>query len=443
MSSRVLLRAVAPLWVVSLSLLTCPAPLLGQDAIPVDRLVRQLGSDSFAEREAASEALERLGAGALAPLRQARAANHDAEARRRAARLIDVIEESLYREVSCFRGHRRSVCGVAFSPDGRRAVSGSDDGTARLWDVETGKELARLSGTGPHVLSVNISADGRRGLVGGEDGPARLWDLTTGQELLRSGFGGGRGMVFLPDGRRALSVGKDGTVCLWDTRTGLDERSFDVGEGVGVAALSPDGHRVLWGAAAVGREDKQSAAPLPGRGRAGVVRDVFAGRAPGARRGVGRDRAAVGLTAMTQRCRATFPPWERPGVVWKGCCCSGQFPSGLPSALASIPLAFAVGRMADHDFGRMDAGGRGMTVRGAVWPWRRGLLDGAPDDAGLLLGCHALRPCRLPTLTRPRPLALWGVDGRPLVRLESVPGAVRRDVDAARGNGTVGSARAS
>ena len=39
-----------------------------------------------------------------------------------------------------------SVCSAAFSPDGKRVVTASDDNTARLWDAETGREIATLKG---------------------------------------------------------------------------------------------------------------------------------------------------------------------------------------------------------------------------------------------------------------------------------------------------------
>ena len=71
---------------------------------------------------------------------------------------------------------------VAFSPDGRRLASASDDGTVRLWDPATGAELAALTGHTGQVTAVAFSPDGRRLASAGWDGTVRLWDPATGAE---------------------------------------------------------------------------------------------------------------------------------------------------------------------------------------------------------------------------------------------------------------------
>ena len=74
---------------------------------------------------------------------------------------------------------------VAFSPDGRRALSGSTDHTAILWDAETGAIFRALAGHTADVYSVAFSPDGRRALTASWDSTPRLWDLATGEELAR------------------------------------------------------------------------------------------------------------------------------------------------------------------------------------------------------------------------------------------------------------------
>jgi WD40 repeat protein len=158
------------------------------------------------------------------------------------------------RERAVLEGHRGWVLSVAFSGDGRLLLSGGADRTLRLWDVATGKQLRRLDG---HTAGVRatISRDGRRALSGGEDGDnsVRLWDLETGQELRRCAghTAGVRGVALSADGQRALSGGNDRTVRLWDLQTGMEVRCFKGHtDRVMSVALSPDGRLALSAAGA-------------------------------------------------------------------------------------------------------------------------------------------------------------------------------------------------
>ena len=72
----------------------------------------------------------------------------------------------------------------AFSPDGKRALSGADDNTVRLWDVETGRCLRVLEGHTDRLSGAwRGSADQRRALSGADDNTVRLWDVETGRCL--------------------------------------------------------------------------------------------------------------------------------------------------------------------------------------------------------------------------------------------------------------------
>ena len=75
----------------------------------------------------------------------------------------------------------RAVLSVAFAPDGQSILTGSDDNTAKLWDLK-GHELQSFQGHTSSVLSVAFAPDGQSILTGSEDNTAKLWDLK-GHEL--------------------------------------------------------------------------------------------------------------------------------------------------------------------------------------------------------------------------------------------------------------------
>src|SRR4051794_16682755 len=81
----------------------------------VPALVRQLGADTKAERDAASSALEKIGGPALRELRAALLKSTDAEIRKRARQLVDKIELRLFGEERSFSGHVGAVNAVAFT----------------------------------------------------------------------------------------------------------------------------------------------------------------------------------------------------------------------------------------------------------------------------------------------------------------------------------------
>src|SRR5579872_3203261 len=78
-------------------------------------------------------------------------------------------------------GHSTFINSAVFSPDGKRALTGSGDKTACLWDVASGRELRRLEGHSDVVYTVAFAPDGRRAVTGSKDRTVRLWDVATGE----------------------------------------------------------------------------------------------------------------------------------------------------------------------------------------------------------------------------------------------------------------------
>ena len=128
-----------------------------------------------------------------------------------------------------FKGHAGAVWSVAFSPDGKWVVSGSNDSTLKLWNAATGALVHTFGGHAGPVYSVGVSPDGKWLLSGSDDKTLRLWNAATGA-LVRT-FGGHAGPVysaaFSPDGTRLLSGSKDATLKLWDTATGALTRTLE------------------------------------------------------------------------------------------------------------------------------------------------------------------------------------------------------------------------
>jgi WD40 repeat protein/serine/threonine protein kinase len=111
------------------------------------------------------------------------------------------------------------VNALDFSADGRSLVTGSaGSNDLELWDAQSGRRLAVLSGhTGP-VMAVKYSPVGTAIASAAEDGTIRLWK-PSGQgpgDVLRGHVGAVMGVAFSPDGTRIGSIGSDRTVRLWD-----------------------------------------------------------------------------------------------------------------------------------------------------------------------------------------------------------------------------------
>ncbi len=144
-------------------------------------------------------------------------------------------------------GHTAAVRSVVFSPDGKFALSGSDDNTLRLWDVESALSLRTFEGHASYVWSVSWSPDGRRILSASNDHTVLLWDVASGR-MLRT-FEGHQNSVstvsWSPDGSCAISGSHDYTMRLWDIDAGDCVRTFQCSNSTLSVSWSPDGRRIL------------------------------------------------------------------------------------------------------------------------------------------------------------------------------------------------------
>jgi WD40 repeat protein len=137
-------------------------------------------------------------------------------------------------EVRRYLGHKKrpwwvgelipaaAVAGVAISPDGQRALSGSRDQTARVWDLRTGEQLACFEGhrrsPGWWRRLVGVAWLGNeQAISASENGVVCVWDAATGQEIARHLHGAAVAcLVAAHDGRLVVTGGRDGIVRVWD-----------------------------------------------------------------------------------------------------------------------------------------------------------------------------------------------------------------------------------
>jgi WD40 repeat protein len=161
-----------------------------------------------------------------------------------------VWETSSGRLVTLLGGHQQRAWDIAFSPDGRRLATVSDDRTIKLWSADDWTCLNTLVGHDAWVTAGAFSPDGLRLATTSGDKTVRLWDVATGAPILSmAGHSEAPSAVrFDANGRFVASGGYDRLVRLWDVSANREPTVLAIHQGPvwGVAA-SADGSRIATG----------------------------------------------------------------------------------------------------------------------------------------------------------------------------------------------------
>ena len=140
-----------------------------------------------------------------------------------------------------------SVLSIAFSPDGMFLISGSSDGTARIWDVNAGQEVSRRSHD-DEVGIVAVHPSGKWVASGSDDGAIQIWETSTGDLVSQFMHDSAvHDLAFSPDGMQLVSGSSDGTARVWNVFTGEELSRMVYNSFVATVAFSPDGKWVASG----------------------------------------------------------------------------------------------------------------------------------------------------------------------------------------------------
>ncbi|MEH1933793.1 MAG: WD40 repeat domain-containing protein [Nostoc sp.] len=146
--------------------------------------------------------------------------------------------------------HTTDINWVAISPDGRYLVSGGTDKTIMVWDVNTGKQLAKLNKHSTIIYALAIHPNGESFFSADANGCIKIWQWNWGQEIATL-EGHSRSIYALcisPDGKLLISGGEDRTIKVWDLNSRQEIWNIKGNShSIRSLAISPDGHYLVSG----------------------------------------------------------------------------------------------------------------------------------------------------------------------------------------------------
>jgi COMPASS component SWD3 len=146
--------------------------------------------------------------------------------------------------------HTTDINWVAISPDGRYLVSGGADKTIMVWDVNTGKQLAKLNKHSTIIYALAVHPDGESFFSADANGCIKIWQWNWGQEIATlSGHSGSiYALCISPDGKLLISGGADRTIRIWDLNSRQEIWNIKGhSHSIRSLAISPNGHYLVSG----------------------------------------------------------------------------------------------------------------------------------------------------------------------------------------------------
>lgn len=160
----------------------------------------------------------------------------------------NIWEVSSGKVLNVLKGHKKSVNSVIFSSDGQYIVTASEDKTARLWEASSGKTLHILKGHEKRIVHAAFSPDGQIVITASSDKTARIWRVIDGT-LIKELKGHEKGLsnaVFSPNGQFILTASWDKTARLWKVDSDTPYNMLkEHKRGFSYAAFSPNSKDVI------------------------------------------------------------------------------------------------------------------------------------------------------------------------------------------------------
>ena len=131
---------------------------------------------------------------------------------------LKIWEAGTGRELFTLAGHKRGVWDLAFSPNSQLLASAGPDADIKLWSVATGREVNTLTGHSGGVSAITFSSDGKKLASGSQDRMIMVWNIADGNpEVAYMGHQGWvNAVAFSPDGKKLASGSEDGEVRIWE-----------------------------------------------------------------------------------------------------------------------------------------------------------------------------------------------------------------------------------